>query len=74
MLIRTPIAVIHSHGPSIRQRLTLSSVVANPNRPKDTRTSPVGGSPSSIHAFSGVTPKATRRKSRDRRPTRIGKR
>ncbi len=69
MLIRTPIAVIHRHGPSIRQRATVASGATSSNRPKRQRTTP---SAISAHARSGVTPNATRRSRRERLPMRIG--
>ena len=67
--IRTPIAVIHSHGPSIRQRVTLATGAMNENRPNRAETT---SSPTAAYARSGVTPNATRRNRRDRAPIRIG--
>ena len=69
MLIRTPIAVIQRHGPSIRQRVTLATGTRNSNRPKRAVTRP---SATSAQARSAVTPNTTRSSSADRRPIRMG--
>ena len=69
MLRRTPMAVIHRQGPSIRQRVMLATGTRNSNLPKRAVTRP---SPTVTHALSAVTPNTTRSSGADRRPMRMG--
>src|SRR5450759_341984 len=66
-LSRTPIAVIQSHGPSIRHDTMFATGVRRRKRPKCASKSSL----SSTSAFPARTPKR-RRNGRDRAPTRMG--